>query len=143
MSDKTSVTTYLENEYFILKYDHDNDILLPKWNLTTTPGEFKEAMLAVIAALKHFKTSRVVWDTRQLGAILYDVQQWVATDWLREAIESGYAYAAFVVPEDIFTKMSVEDTVEMGTVNMAGVRKTKYFDNMPSALRWIGERRDP
>ncbi|UII29608.1 hypothetical protein LVD17_15005 [Fulvivirga ulvae] len=137
MTDKASVSTYLKNDYFVIQYDHTNDVLIPGWGLAPTPDEFKNSMREVISALKHFRATKVVWDTTLLGALLYEVQEWIATDWLREAIESGYTYAAFVVPEEVFTKMSVEETVEMGTANTAGIRKTKYFDNMKNAMEWV------
>lgn len=137
MNDQISISNYFVNDYFVIKYDYENDILLPRWGMPPTPEEFKRSMKEVIVALKHFKTSKVIWDTTHLGALFFDVQEWIATEWLIEAIESGYTYAAFVVPQDVFTRMSVEETVEMGTANTAGVRITQYFDNMKSALEWI------
>lgn len=137
MTDKASVSTYLENDYFVIQYDHENDVLISCWREEPTSEEFKQAMREVIVALKHFKTSKVIWDTTRHGCVLFDVQEWIATVWLKQAIEVGYAHAAFVVPEDVFTKMSVEDTIEMGTAITAGVRSTKYFDDMQSALGWV------
>lgn len=137
MTELISDSNYLVNDYFVIRYDHNNEVLLHEWQLEPTPEEFKNSMKQIIAALKHFKTSKVVWDTTLLGGLLFNVQQWIAKEWLIEAIESGYTHAAFVVPDNILTKMSVEETVEMGTMNTAGVRKAKCFGDVKSALEWI------
>ncbi|GAA0195965.1 hypothetical protein GCM10009122_60320 [Fulvivirga kasyanovii] len=137
MTTKNPISNHFENDCSIIQYDHQNSVLLFRWKLEPASEEFKQAMHEVIAALRHFKTSKVVWDTVRLGCVLFDDQKWIANVWLKQAIEAGYAQAAFVVPEDVFTKMSVEDTVEMGTAITAGVRQTKYFDDMKNALEWI------
>lgn len=125
---------YLKNEVLTISYNEAALAVVAKWIVTPTSAEFREGLDAMLAAMKKFDTGKLVVDTTFLGAIHPDDQQWSANDWYKKAREVGYNQIALIVPTDIFTKMSVQDT--MDSVQEQAVN-TGYFDNIDSAVEWI------
>jgi len=123
---------YFENESVIIRYDEGNHLLIHQWKVSPTSQEFKEGTNILITAFEHFKTGKLVGDVRQLGAVLPDDQQWILTDWIPRAFKAGFSCSATIVPQDIFTQMSLE-----GMSGHLEDLSSKNFDNMEAAIEWI------
>ena len=61
---------YFDTDYITVKYDEVYHILIVTWKLPTTSPQFREGMMAMLEATKHYKAGRMVSDVVNLGAIL-------------------------------------------------------------------------
>ena len=124
---------YFENDYVSIGYDQANDIIITTWLTTPTSSEFKEGMNTTIKALEHFGTGKVIWDTRKLGILHPDDQQWAATEHYNNAIKAGYSHAVLLIPEDIFSQMSLDDTVSQ----VQNLIPVTYTPTVEGAIEWM------
>ena len=124
---------YFETDYVTVNYDKGNNLIILKWIVAPTSDEFREGLNSLIAAMEHFKTGKLVTDTTYLGTIHPADQQWSATEWVQGAIKVGYSQIAIIIPADVFTQMSVEDTMSQ----VDNPLPFAHFDNMETAIDWI------
>jgi hypothetical protein len=123
--------TYLQKDYVIIKYYKDKRILILEWLKISTSSEFREGMNALISAMEHFKTGKLICCLTNAGALHPDDQQWVASDWHNRALAVGHSHVAIILAKDIFVQISIEGS--MGNVTLP----TAYFDNLEDAIDWI------
>jgi len=124
---------YFETDYVTVGYDKGNNLIILNWIVAPTSDEFREGLNSLIAAMEHFKTGKLVTDTTYLGTIHPADQQWSATEWVQGAIKVGYSQIAIIIPADVFTQMSVEDTMSQ----VDNPLPFAHFDNMEAAIDWI------
>ncbi|HTJ52231.1 MAG TPA: hypothetical protein VL443_22370 [Cyclobacteriaceae bacterium] len=124
---------HFETDYVTTAYDKANHVVILKWKVAPTSVEFREGLDSIISAMEHFKTGKLIADTTHLGAIHPDDQEWSTTVWAQKAVSAGYSKLALVIPSDIFTKMSVEDTMNMDKTETPSA----YFDTIDAAIDWI------
>jgi len=74
-----------------------------------------------------------------MGTLHPDDQHWAATEYYNNARKAGYSQAGFIIPSDIFTQMSVEDTMSQ----VESTFLSAYFDNMESAEEWMKQAGKP
>lgn len=55
-----SIEIYFDTDYVTVKYDAVYHIVISISNLPPTSKEFRDAMMAVLGAMQHFKAGRVV-----------------------------------------------------------------------------------
>ncbi|AYB32036.1 hypothetical protein [Chryseolinea soli] len=124
---------YFENDFLFIRYDEKNHLLILEWKLAPASPEFKEGTNMLITAFEHFKTGKLVSDIRQLGAVHPDDQQWISNDWISRAVKAGFSCSAAVLPDDVFTHMSLEGMSSQSSDQLPA----KTFDNMDDAIDWI------
>ncbi|HEY8936291.1 MAG TPA: hypothetical protein VIM65_13755 [Cyclobacteriaceae bacterium] len=124
---------YFEKDFIAIGYDKTNHLIVLKWKIAPTSAEFREGLHSLLAAIEQFKTGKVIVDTTHLGTIHPDDQQWSVTEWTQKAMQAGYSKLAIIIPDDIFTQMSVEDA--MNSTN--NILPFAYFSNMTPAMEWI------
>jgi len=125
--------TYFENDCITIGYNEISHAVITQWTTPPTSDEFREALNVVLAIMECFKTGKQVSDTTRLGAMHPEDQRWVATVWFERAVKAGYSHLAIIVPSDVFTQMSVEDTFSQVTNPIP----CAYFDNRETAINWI------
>jgi hypothetical protein len=126
--------TYFEKDYIIISYDKDVNAVVLKWLTTPTTSEFREGLDALIPAMEYFRTGKLITDTTYLGTLYPHDQEWAATDWLNRALKVGYSHIAIILPDDIFTRMSVEDTMSQVAEGITGAA---YFNRLEPAGEWM------
>ncbi|HEY8937539.1 MAG TPA: hypothetical protein VIM65_20075 [Cyclobacteriaceae bacterium] len=124
---------YFEKDYVSVRYNKANHIIISSWLIPPTSTEFREGMNATIKALEHFKTGKVIWDTYQLGVLHPDDQHWAATEHYNNALKVGYSHAVLLIPEDILTQMSIDDTVSQ----VQNLIPINYSPTMEAAVEWL------
>ena len=124
---------YYDQDYVVVYYNADANAIVMRWKAASTSEEYRAALNALLAAIEHFKTGKVIAHTTHLGTIHPDDQTWSVTEWTIKAISAGYSHLAIVLPTEIFTKMSVEET--MGQVTE--ILRFSYFEGMDAAIGWI------
>ncbi|HEY9008554.1 MAG TPA: hypothetical protein VIM75_20590 [Ohtaekwangia sp.] len=124
---------YLDTDVKRIEYNAAHHILIATWKVAPTSAEFRNGMMAMIKAMEHFKTGRLVYDVTHKGALLEEDQVWAATEWRTQAVAVGHSKVAFVVPEDVFTNMSMEDMMEKADKEVSFA----YFGRKEDAIRWV------
>ena len=124
---------YFDTDYKKIEYNAVHHILIATWKVAPTSGEFRNGMMAMIEAMDHFKTGRIVYDVVYMGAILEEDQAWAATEWRALAVAVGHSKVAFILPGDIFTNRSMEDMMEKADKEVSFA----YFKRMEDAVRWV------
>ena len=133
----------LINQYLVAKdyvqidYDEQSHSIFVTWLAPAEHELFKTGMMEVVLALKHFNTTKVIWDTRRLGILSQEIQHWLATTWIYEAIKSGYMYAAFYMPKDFAQQLWSGDAMTTCINNCAGARRAAFFDTIDQAKDWL------
>ena len=122
------------NEFITVHFDGPSSAAVARWLVPPTSSEFREGLELMLTFMKKFHTGKLVVDTTHLGAIHEDDQTWAASDWYDKAIAIGYCKIAMILPTDIFTQMSVENTMASVKENVVS---TAYFDTLEAALQWI------
>ncbi|MFP4294109.1 MAG: hypothetical protein ACLFQ0_20950, partial [Cyclobacteriaceae bacterium] len=119
--------TKVDLGYFTAHYDAELDAIVETWVTSPTSEEFRTGMNKIIDLMAKHKTGALLGDTKELGALSEEDQQWSFTDWLARALEVGYHSFAVIISPDIFAQMSVEDTL---TEVQAKTKVTiQYFDD--------------
>lgn len=124
---------YFDTDYLTVKYDPVHHIVVSIAKVPPTSTEFRNGMMAILGAMQQFKTGRIVCDVVHLGAMLEENQIWAVKEWRPLAVAAGHSKAAFIVPNDIFTSMSVDDMLSMADKDVS----TAYFNRMEDAIRWV------
>lgn len=100
--------------------------------------EFMENGLDLIRE-KIKENGKLGWliDARYMEVIDPDDSEWVVTHWNVKAYEIGLRFVAFILPENIFTLMNIEEYTEQSEEN--GPLVIQHFDDMESAKNWLKE----
>jgi hypothetical protein len=124
---------YFDIDYITIKYDAAHHVLIVTWNLSSTSKEFRHGMMMMLEAMKHFNVGRLASDVTRLGALLEDDQIWAATEWRALAVPAGYSKVAFILSDDIFTNVSMDDMLSKADKDVSAA----YFNRMEDAIRWL------
>ncbi|HEY9004716.1 hypothetical protein [Ohtaekwangia sp.] len=126
---------YFEKEYATISYDNTTHAITIDWKVRPFSSEFRTGLESLLKAMEHFKTGKVIADTRNLGTLAIEDQDWSANDWTAMALEAGYySDIAIIVPSDVYDKMAIDDV--MARVEGSSL-KVGYFDERESAAAWI------
>jgi len=127
--------TKVDLGYFSAYYDAELDAIVETWVTSPTSEEFRTGMNKIIDLMAEHKTGALLGDTKELGALSEEDQQWSFTDWLARALEVGYHSFAVIISSDIFAQMSVEDTLT--EVQAKTTVTIQYFGDEDKAREWI------
>ena len=100
-----------------------------------TPDEFKTVANQLLGILETKRLKKQLNDIKQMKVLKPEVQEWLNTDWCPRAQKIGLKYFAFVVPDDIFGKMSM-DGANKNAQNAFGM-EIQYFNNLDAAKNWL------
>lgn len=100
-----------------------------------TPDEFKTVANQLLGILETKRLKKQLNDIKQMKVLKPEVQEWLNTDWFPRAQKIGLKYFAFVVPDDIFGKMSM-DGANKNAQNAFGI-EIQYFNNVDAAKNWL------
>jgi len=123
--------TFFEKDYIEIGYSRQEHLLVLKWLASPTSAEYREGMNAMIDAMKHFKTGKVIYNLTLAGALHPDDQHWSVSDWHPRAMNAGQSHVALVLAADVFIQMAIEDTMKEVTL------PTASFDNVEAAIDWL------
>mgnify|MGYP006266484353 CR=1 FL=1 len=103
------------------------------WKVNPASMEFREGMTQTTQAMQKLGGGRFLMDATHLGALSEEDQQWTATQWLPEAKNAGCTKMAAVVSDDIFNKMSMEETVSL----FSGIEVAVFEQSPQEAFQWV------
>jgi hypothetical protein len=128
------MTKFFEQEYASIFYDETIQSMILCWKVAITSGEYRDTLNILLSGMEQYHSSRVIVDTTHLGTIHPDDQEWSISDWTRRAMQIGYTHLAIILPDDVFTQVSVEDTMSLMKDQTF---QSHYFDSVDEAKDWI------
>lgn len=127
------------NKYIIISLDKARKYIETVRTLLTenqTEEEYKADMLVWINIIKKEKPVYQLVDERNMRFVIApEVQIWINKNVLAPAIKSGLRKIAFLVSEELFSQVSIEQAMEENTNSLL---KVKYFDKKADAKKWLG-----
>jgi len=118
-----------------LTIDHGTNSILAVFKNYIKEDEFKNFAKDILNKVKTSGKTKLLYDTRDLKVMPQSIQEWINETWFPEANNLGVSHMAFIVPDNIFGKVSMEQTnskkEKVGNINI------QYFNNQANAQEWI------
>jgi hypothetical protein len=117
--------------------------LVVQWHGFANSAEFRSLMdrgLELYRAEAR-RTKPLGWlaDTRLVGAVRSDVQQWMKDDWNVRAATAGIRHVSFVVPETVFGQISVGTYADnVAKVDAYAIDPSQHH-TLAAAKAWLRE----
>ncbi len=124
-----------ENKTSNAVYDSRTNAAIGTFVGFLTPDEFKTIANQLLGILETKRLKKQLNDIKLMKVLKPEVQEWLNTDWFPKAQKIGLKYFAFVVPDDIFGKMSM-DGANKNAQNTFGI-EIQYFNNLDAAKNWL------
>ncbi len=99
--------------------------------------DFKQFAQQILDRVKVSGKKKLLYDTRGLKVMSKEVQDWINEVWFSEANKIGITHMAFIIPENIFGKISMEQTNSKG--EKVGNINIEYFMGMTAAKEWLNK----
>lgn len=132
------ITRIYEREYVTLDYDPSVPCIVATHLKFMLVEEFKSHLDFALDFMKGKikETGRMLFlaDTTLSPAADTEAVKWTAEDWTPRALEAGIKHVAFVLPENEWSKMSVDEYTEAGKKNGMDIT---YFQDLESAKNWF------
>ncbi len=101
-----------------------------------TVEEYKEDILKWASIVEAKCPVNQLVDERNMRFLITpDLQIWINKNIIATAIKHGLRKVAFLVSEELFSQVSIEQAMEENTNSLLKVR---YFDKRENALEWLG-----
>ncbi len=113
-------------------YRSDDKQILQTWTDFVPSDMFRAAIDQTVAFAQHHPVEVIVSDTQKQNAIAPDDSEYAALG-LPELKRAGVRAMAFVIPENLFTKLSLKRFASVDKTDML----LQYFGNMDEAQAWI------
>lgn len=104
------------------------------WNGYATSDQFRKGTELMLELLKKYKASKVLADTTEMVLIGSDDQEWIISDFLPRATESGFKAIALIKPDSYFNVVALNTLAERISLNNLQI---KMFDDMQEAENWL------
>lgn len=129
-----STITVFEHKQVTVWYDPDKNILHNQIHEYTYGDVFRQFLMAVVDAMTHYRTTKVLSDDRKNPVLHPDDQKWAREMWEPKMIEAGWKYWAIVQPERMIANMRMikfaERLLHLGII-------VELFDDVEDAMRWL------
>lgn len=115
--------------------------LIVQWHGFANSQQFRSLMdrgLALYTAQAR-RTQPLGWlaDTRLISAITPTDQQWLNTDWNPRAYAAGIRHVSFVLAENVFGQIAVQNYTANTETAAAYTIEPAHFRTMPEAKQWL------
>lgn len=126
-----------ESEHTVIHFDKDHRLFEVERNVPekVSDKEFQNDFLGWLDAILKHRPQRQLIDNRNYHyTILPEMQNWVNINVLKPSFEAGLTNVAFVVPADIFSEVSISQTMEEQEGKNFNLR---YFEDYEQAKEWL------
>ncbi len=127
----------LNNSIQTIEYIEVSKLITQTWKATSenlTAKGFKSQMLELAKYFEELQPEKVLIDMRKFFfAVNPELQDWVNKN-VNSKLAKVNAKTAFVVSNDLFTKISVEQTLDE---NDGAAVNSKFFDDYENAKTWL------
>lgn len=131
---------FYTDSYQTINFLPEHNIVEQVWkpaSIDMTEEEFKSVMLKYRDALLQHKPKGVLPVMKEMQfTVTPDIQEWIDREVNIPAVKVGVRCGAFVMPVDFFSHVSVEQTMEVESINQFPLR---YFSTREEAIAWLDE----
>jgi len=129
--------TNYRSEVADIDYNADVQCVQITWKGYASSKDFRNPLNAGLDILKENQAERWMANTKNLGVISPEDQDWTSNNWFPRAIEAGSKKMALIKPSDVFSQISIEDIME--EARKAEPLEDKFFEQMEEALSWLAQ----
>jgi hypothetical protein len=124
--------TLIYTPYVTVTYEADINTIGQYWRGFCTSEQFREAITKSIEYFKQYNADKLLTDTAEQSLLKKEDTDWV-TEKGKEFVMLGMKAQAFVLPMDIFTKISVKNYQK----TVADAFQVQFFSNSTEAKQWL------
>lgn len=128
---------YYQGDAVEVYYDETLDSVVLEWEGFVSDDPFREAMDAAIELARERNAIKMLGDSREMGTLDQEDQEWSFTDWAPRAEEVGLEHLAVVYPESVVAAMSVDNVIE--ATEGDDIERT-VTDSRDEAEAWLAAR---
>lgn len=135
-----TITEVYKSKFLTRFYHEKHNILEGRWtdDGSMTDKDYREIMLGTVESTEKYKPLGILADTREFHlSIIPATQEWINQEVFPKAIAAGIKKVAFLVPQNIFVEVSLDQT--MNEENAKDGFQTKFFNDHDKALSWLIE----
>lgn len=129
----------LESQYCEISYYPENQMLSHTWfpsTETMRDAEFKEIVEEWLELVIKYEIKVHLLDSLNLRfPVSPDVQDWMASIIVKQAVESGLQKMAIILPDEFISQLSTSQAIEEN--NMQAGLKSQYFNNQEEGFKWL------
>ncbi len=127
-----SVKNKLGQEYFTSVYDEENGWVYNEWKGDVTANEVIEACKVSLEFVKKQQPEKILNDNSQLTGSWDEANEWIAQNWMPQALAAGLKKFAHVISPDVFGALSAEELV----TKVSGF-EMRTFESEKEAKAWL------
>lgn len=128
---------YLKRPYVIIYWDDAIRTVGAEWLGYTEKNDFREALNVGYELFIQKRSTRWLADTRNMGPMAPEDQDWVNNDWFPRMIKAGMTRMAVIVARKVVTQMTVRRVLsKVGNKDFTAA----YFDDLEDARNWLGSK---
>ena len=116
-----------------LEYDSLSKQLIQTWFNFVPSDEFRKAIDFTVEFVKKNEVKSILSDTLKQRAVKPQDSEYAASV-MPQLFGSGLVAMAFLIPEDIFTKMSLK---KFADIEVKSQHNVEYFFDLAEAQKWI------
>ena len=128
-----------KHKYLQVTYDATRKLMINTWLPECkymTDDDYKAQMTEYAERLEKYHPDFSMADSVNfLYTITPDMQEWTNAEFMPYFINAGVQKQAFLVSKDLFSQVSVEQTMDKEQ-NLKAFQ-TRYFDSKEKALEWL------
>lgn len=114
-----------------IEYFPEKKLIIQTWSDFVPSELFRQAIDATVKFVKVNKVESIISDTLKQRAIKPEDSEYAASV-MPVLFENGLKAMAFIIPENIFTKLALKNFADKDKSN-----KIQYFMNINEAFKWI------
>ncbi|SFF49072.1 hypothetical protein [Thermoflexibacter ruber] len=127
-----------KTDFQLLTFDADTKLVSITWQENTklmTEEQYRNEQLQTRDFCLKNKPAKLCVNTQNLFFVITpDLQVWTDVNLVQPLIEQGVSRFAFIMPEDIFTQVSIQQAVEE---NPQQLESTRFFDKEAEGMSWL------
>lgn len=125
--------TCYESDVATVSWDGDLGGVRLHWNGFAAGEDLRRPMDECLELLADRGGDRMFADSREMGALRQDDQEWSLVDWTPRAERAGLRYLTIVYPESVVAKMGVDSVIDRADDEMERL----ITDDPDDAEEWI------
>lgn len=133
--------TIREHKYLKCYFDDTNLLFYYEWLPTAvdaTEDDVKSMFQLCADVIVEYKPDIILGDNRNQCTISVEEQREYAEIWVRACVQAGVKKFAIVLPAGLIEALSLEQTMDEGTVFVEGEVQGCNFVSMEEARKWLG-----
>jgi hypothetical protein len=128
------------NVFYQLDFLENDRILYSNWiGSYLSVEQVKSGANTTLQKIRELGVDLVLNDNRQLDGSWDSANEWIAKEWMPNALRSGLRKLAHIVAQDIFARLSAEFMQDNSRKVVKGELEVRLFESKEEALKWLSE----